>query len=47
MFVKIFTANRVLFGLLDIWFPVVFTFACTRTHVSDVLVISVMNDKIK
>ena len=47
MLVKIFTANGVAFGLLDFWFPGVFTFACIHSHVSDVLVITVMNDKIK
>jgi len=47
IFVKIFTANCVAFDLLDFWFPVVFTFAFIHSHVSDVLVISVMNDKIE
>lgn len=39
MFVKIFWVNCAPFGLLDIYFPGVFTFifAYTRSHVSDTL----------
>ena len=47
MIVKIFAANYVAFGLLEFWFPGVFTFACVHSHVSDVLVIPVMKDTIK